>query len=426
MSSHGVSTDGLPLDILATSQEHFFEKPHMDTGLPASKFMTPFCPAEVALSVQLEKMRVIEAMGARDTAVHRLENAYISVRQKTEIIDKLKREVEEMKRAAEQSAAIASKPEGLEIQDNHVSHNCSAPTDRITGAPTPPYSPSFQSNGFLPTQEPTLHIYEKSVSEKSPILPNIDEPEHTITLRQARLAALPLPSGIPDDALKPILIPHPYTFHEFLGNATGLTTHWCPEREEHGYLLTPVFKCSTNPRVITAHRWAAVDVIGKMVKPTECFYNKDGKWYYAGVYKAFRMEDLSTKEWDVLSPETTQAIIKETTASRKNVSPQNLYEIAQLYAAGALKVACIGLQCVGFSNPMYRTILEQANNCARTGKWRNMNTIPNGTPWISAINTDTGYALNMVPDGLRLNLTPNSANVSVIDEGENELFDNGL
>ncbi|EGO21953.1 hypothetical protein SERLADRAFT_410420 [Serpula lacrymans var. lacrymans S7.9] len=400
MSSHGVSTDGLPLDILATSQEHFFEKPHMDTGLPASKFMTPFCPAEVALSVQLEKMRVIEAMGARDTAVHRLENAYISVRQKTEIIDKLKREVEEMKRAAEQSAAIASKPEGLEIQ-----------------APTPPYSPSFQSNGFLPTQEPTLHIYEKSVSEK------------------ARLAALPLPSGIPDDALKPILIPHPYTFHEFLGNATGslkasilqqLTTHWCPEREEHGYLLTPVFKCSTNPRVITAHRWAAVDVIGKMVKPTECFYNKDGKWYYAGVYKAFRMEDLSTKEWDVLSPETTQAIIKETTASRKNVSPQNLYEIAQLYAAGALKVACIGLQCVGFSNPMYRTILEQANNCARTGKWRNMNTIPNGTPWISAINTDTGYALNMVPDGLRLNLTPNSANVSVIDEGENELFDNGL
>src|ERR1700692_1059583 len=36
---------------------------------------------------------------------------------------------------------------------------------------------------------------------------------------------------------------------------------------------------------------------------TECFYNKDGKWYYAGVYKAFRLEDLSIKEWETLSNE---------------------------------------------------------------------------------------------------------------------------
>jgi hypothetical protein len=35
----------------------------------------------------------------------------------------------------------------------------------------------------------------------------------------------------------------------------------------------------------------------------ECFYNNDGKWYYAGVYKAFRLEDLSTKEWEALSAE---------------------------------------------------------------------------------------------------------------------------
>jgi hypothetical protein len=47
-----------------------------------------------------------------------------------------------------------------------------------------------------------------------------------------------------------------------------LTTYWCPEREEHGYMLTPVFKCSTNPRVTTAHRWTAVDVIGTMDRPT--------------------------------------------------------------------------------------------------------------------------------------------------------------
>jgi len=33
-------------------------------------------------------------------------------------------------------------------------------------------------------------------------------------------------------------------------------------------MLAPVFKCSTNPRVATAHRWTAVDVIAGMNKPT--------------------------------------------------------------------------------------------------------------------------------------------------------------
>ncbi|KAG6375810.1 hypothetical protein JVT61DRAFT_2667 [Boletus reticuloceps] len=198
--------------------------------------------------------------------------------------------------------------------------------------------------------------------------------ERTLAARQAQLATLPLPSGIPDDALQPIMIQPPHTLHEFLGNVSGSlkdllknyrvlsqpTTYWCPDREEHGYFLTPVFKCSTNPRVSTAHRWSTVDVIGQMNKPTECFYNKDGKWYYAGTYKAFRMDDLTLQEWESLSTETIQAIIKETLAGRKNVSPQNHYETSQLYAAGALRAACIGLHCVGFSDDMYRGVLEQS------------------------------------------------------------------
>jgi len=68
--------------------------------------------------------------------------------------------------------------------------------------------------------------------------------------------------------------------------------------------------------------------------------------------------------------QTTQSIIKDTISGRKNTSPQNIYETAQLYAAGALKVACVGLQCVGFNNSMYRAILEQANKCALSGKWK--------------------------------------------------------
>lgn len=45
------------------------------------------------------------------------------------------------------------------------------------------------------------------------------------------------------------------------------TTSWCPEREEHGYYLSPVFKCLTNPRTPTAHRWIASDLTLQTAQP---------------------------------------------------------------------------------------------------------------------------------------------------------------
>lgn len=65
-----------------------------------------------------------------------------------------------------------------------------------------------------------------------------------------------------------------------------------------------------------------------------------------------------------------QAIIKETLASRKNTSPQNLYETNQLYTVGALKVACIALQCIGFDESLYKELLERAEVCKKAGRWR--------------------------------------------------------
>lgn len=53
-------------------------------------------------------------------------------------------------------------------------------------------------------------------------------------------------------------------------------------------------------------------------------------------------------------------IVKETLGGRKNTSPANVYEITQLYAAGALKVACVGLQCMGFNRALYRELLEHS------------------------------------------------------------------
>jgi hypothetical protein len=48
------------------------------------------------------------------------------------------------------------------------------------------------------------------------------EAEESIKARHAILATLPLPPGIPSDALRPILVPSAYTLQEFLSCAVGV------------------------------------------------------------------------------------------------------------------------------------------------------------------------------------------------------------
>lgn len=67
---------------------------------------------------------------------------------------------------------------------------------------------------------------------------------------------------------------------------------------------------------------------------------------------------------------TASMLVKETLANRKNTTPTVHYEVSQLYAAGALKVACVGLQCVGFNSGLYHTIVEQAAKCQQNGRWK--------------------------------------------------------
>ncbi|KAI6108146.1 hypothetical protein F5141DRAFT_1005267, partial [Pisolithus sp. B1] len=133
-------------------------------------------------------------------------------------------------------------------------------------------------------------------------------------------------------------------------------TYWCPDREEHGYFLTLVFKCTTNPPVFTAHRWKlAVDVLVACENP--------------------RTDDLTTSEWELLSTSTTQFLIKKP-AGRKSASPQNTYEAYQLYGAGALRAWCVGLRHIVFNN-VYRDILEYSRLVHWTrGSGRNALTQP--------------------------------------------------
>lgn len=56
--------------------------------------------ADMLLAVQMEKLRVEEALAARDNVVAHLEDAYVSVRQKAAMILRLERELQVFKRAS--------------------------------------------------------------------------------------------------------------------------------------------------------------------------------------------------------------------------------------------------------------------------------------------------------------------------------------
>ena len=48
----------------------------------------------------------------------------------------------------------------------------------------------------------------------------------------------------------------------------------------------------------------------------ECFYNNDGIWYYAGSYKAFHLDNVSTKEWEQLSQEVVFSLFNRAFSDR--------------------------------------------------------------------------------------------------------------
>lgn len=63
--------------------------------------------AGLALIIQMERMRVAEVIAARDTVVERLEDAYVSVRQKSATIDRLQRELDDLRRPSTPTTSVA-------------------------------------------------------------------------------------------------------------------------------------------------------------------------------------------------------------------------------------------------------------------------------------------------------------------------------
>ncbi|KZV67793.1 hypothetical protein PENSPDRAFT_635332 [Peniophora sp. CONT] len=380
--------------------------PTLESQFAGSCTLTPPGVHSIIKAAETERAQVHEAHAARDVVVSLLATVTRSVQEKTSQISQLQDEksrLQDALTALQQPADDKNKLHPTNLAQRPTGHgkplSISTVSFGVHGAQnllTPPITPT-ESNGAgsaCKNAQPSSvssRSGDESVNGSNSSFNAIQDessldPDDTIKARHAALASFPVPVGIPDDELKPISLPPHITMQEFLSDLpTALsvslsnyrilqevTTHWCPEREEHGYYLSPLFKCSTNSRFATAHNWIKADVVGSLSRPTECFYLRGGQWYYAGVYVAVRLTDLTSQEWDHLSTESAQAILKDTLAERKNVAPQHLYEVAQLYAAGALRVACVGLKCIGFNASIYHSLLEHATRTGRTSRqWSN-------------------------------------------------------
>ncbi len=74
---------------------------------PFDVVQDPFRVVEMAIEIATERMKVVDAMAARDAAVQRLSDAYVSLRQKITIIERLQHDPYDNEPSPEQVAAQA-------------------------------------------------------------------------------------------------------------------------------------------------------------------------------------------------------------------------------------------------------------------------------------------------------------------------------
>ncbi|KAJ7107225.1 hypothetical protein C8R43DRAFT_1045129 [Mycena crocata] len=231
-----------------------------EPGMPSLKVSDPLSVVEMALEVEVERARATEALAARDAAIQRLSDAYVSLRQKMAVIERLQQvpqatpphPVNEQVVALEMTIktlradlAMASgakvpvksvdpPPSYDENGIDNLGHNAQlirpasrAPPLRVpreTPPPTrqPSTAPDNNTGVILSGNDLDYQVQTASPQLFYTVLKS-SESEDIIKARHALLATIPLPADPPDDTLKPIVIPPPFTLHEFLANASGVT-----------------------------------------------------------------------------------------------------------------------------------------------------------------------------------------------------------
>lgn len=74
--------------------------------------------AELAIEIQIERLRVVEISNARDVAVQRLSEAYTSIRQKNELIEQLQQD--SMDGRASLSSVLTQSTQSMSVDHREV------------------------------------------------------------------------------------------------------------------------------------------------------------------------------------------------------------------------------------------------------------------------------------------------------------------
>ncbi|THH31866.1 hypothetical protein EUX98_g2304 [Antrodiella citrinella] len=208
-----------------------------------------------SLDVHLDKLHVVDALTARDVAVYRLQSACASIRAKEQTIHKLEREKDEMKMSldfldtanrskettevfAAQRGKLLDKISSLEAANKALKLDVDVlrtKQESMSALDTPRFNEMAEQTlkGFPFVEEDSEVLSEVKIAiptAVTPVLPqepnvfttdDTMEPEERMKARHAILADLPIPSNMPTDTLIPIVIPPPFSIHDFLGTVQG-------------------------------------------------------------------------------------------------------------------------------------------------------------------------------------------------------------
>jgi len=121
---------------------------------------------------------------------------------------------------------------------------------------------------------------------------------------------------------------------------------------------------------------------------------QESNYHYAGIYRGTRITDVSPEEYIAFSPDVRQilrnyilsdarfslyfahlpqmkeALVDLTLRDRRVVAPQLRLDVKQLYELGALKIACVALQCTGYNKRLCDAVYRHVDKCRRLGHWK--------------------------------------------------------
>lgn len=134
---------------------------------------------------------------------------------------------------------------------------------------------------------------------------------------------------------------------------------WCTASKHHALAFGPMFAVDSEKMI-----WKENSVFNSLYGQTvELFYNCKDLIYYGGQYKCHNNRQ-NNPDGDLVQKETSAFELADVTIT-VNSGPGKQEALRKmifhLYIGGILKTEILGLQCVGFDDELYNTLVKRFN-----------------------------------------------------------------